>query len=465
MLAMLRGQVADIVFGSVFLFIGLMACAIAGIRRRGGTRIFAWLGIWSALYGAVQLSQSQAVVAVFPRRLQIGAPYANNAMTYLLVVFGSLSFQELSLGKLRSLLRVVVFVGLAITVAGSALLVFTGSSAQLAPYYQLLTGCALLVLTTVVAVPRLSGKYLVLPDRGVLATGTLVFAVEALYVNLSRPLKLEAPRILDHLGFAILLFSFGYVALRLVLANERRLFSVENELAVAREIQRSILPSGVPELKGVRISAAYHPMTAVAGDFYEFIPVDGNRIGFLVADVCGHGVPAALIASMVKIAVQTVTACANDPGAVLRGLNRVLSGQLCGQLISAAYLWLDIENCRALYAAAGHPPLLRWRHGKLEKIESNGILFGIMPEYDEYPVCTMPIIPGDRFLLYTDGVTEPENANGESFGDKRLEHVVRSNQSRSPSELSDRLLSEIRQWQPASKSQQDDITLIVIDVV
>ena len=462
---MLRDQVADIAFGSVLLFIGLTACTIAGIRRRSGTRIFAWLGIWSALYGAVQLSHSQAVLAVSPRWLQIGAPYANTAMTYLLVVFGSLSFRELSLGKVRFLLQVVVFVGLAITVAGSALSVFTGSIAQLTPYYQVLTGCVLLVLTTVVALPGLSSKYLVLPDRGVLATGTLVFAVEALSNSLSRPLGFETPRVLDHLGFATLLFSFGYVALRLVLASERRLLSVENELAIAREIQRSILPSGVPELNRVRISAAYLPMTEVAGDFYEFIPVDENRIGFLVADVCGHGVPAALIASMVKIAVQTVAACANDPGDVLRGLNHVLSGQLRGQLISAAYLWLDTENCRALYAAAGHPPLLRWRQGKLEQIESNGILFGVMPEYDEYPVCTMPIIPGDRFLLYTDGVTEPENTNGDSFGDKRLEHVVRSSQSRSPSELSDRLLSEIRQWQPASRSQQDDITLIVIDVV
>jgi sigma-B regulation protein RsbU (phosphoserine phosphatase) len=204
-------------------------------------------------------------------------------------------------------------------------------------------------------------------------------------------------------------------------------------------------------------------MTEVAGDFYEFIPVDRNRVGFLVADVCGHGVPAALIASMVKVAVQMVVACADDPAAVLRGLNRVLSGQLRGQLVSAAYLWLDTENRRALYSAAGHPPLLRWRQGHLEQIESNGLLFGVRPEFDEYPVCTMPIAPGDRFLLYTDGVTEPQNANGDAFGDSRLEHVVRGSQSCSPSELSDRLLSEIRLWSP--RSQQDDITLIVIDAV
>jgi phosphoserine phosphatase RsbU/P len=243
------------------------------------------------------------------------------------------------------------------------------------------------------------------------------------------------------------------------------LLSVANALSTAREIQTSILPRSVPELNHALISAAYRPMTAVAGDFYEFIPVDQNRSGFLVADVCGHGVPAALIASMLKVAVQMVAACANDPGAVLRGLNRVLSGLLRGQLVSAAYLWLDTENHLAMYAAAGHPPLLRWRDDKLQRIESNGLLFGVRPEFAEYPVCTMQIIPGDRFLLYTDGVTEPENADGESFGDKRLEDVVRSDQAHSPAALSDRMLAEIRQWQSASSSQQDDITLIVIDVV
>ncbi len=462
---MLRGEVADIIIGSIFLFVGLAACGIAGIRRRSGTRIFAWLGIWSAMYGAMLLSESQAVVGVSPRWLQVSAPYANTAMMYLLIVVGALAFLELSLGKLRFVIQVAAFLGLAIAVAGIAFFVFTGSNDKLMLYNSLLSVCVLIILMTVIAVPGLSGKYLVLPDRGVLATGTLVFVIEALCNSLSRPLGFETPRILDHLGFGILLFSFGYVALQLVLSNERRLLIVENELAIAREIQTSILPSTVPELNHARISAAYRPMTEVGGDFYEFIPVDQNRVGFLVADVCGHGVPAALIASMVKVAVQTVAACASDPGAVLRGLNRVLSGQLRGQLVSAAYLWLDTENCRALYAAAGHPPLLRWRRGKLEQIESNGILFGVMPKFDVYPVCTMPIATGDRFLLYTDGVTEPQNANGDSFGDSRLEQVVRSNQSCQPSELSDRLLSEIRQWQPASMSQQDDITLIVIDAV
>jgi len=90
---------------------------------------------------------------------------------------------------------------------------------------------------------------------------------------------------------------------------------------------------------------------------------------------------------------------------------------------------------------------------------------GVLATCDDYPVSTIQISTGDRFLLYTDGVTEPENADGESFGDMRLEQVLRDNQWGSPSELSDALLSEMRQWQPSADNQQDDITLIVIDVV
>jgi sigma-B regulation protein RsbU (phosphoserine phosphatase) len=455
----------DIIVGSVFLFIGLATCCVAAIRRRSGVRIFVWLGIWSAMYGAEHLSQSPAIVAVLPRWLQISAPYANTAMLYLGVVVGSLSFLELSLGKMRFLNQVGAFVGLAIAVVGMGFFVLTGSNDKLMLYNNLLEVCLLLVLMTVVAVPRLSRKYFVLPDRRVLATGMFVFTIEALYSNLSKNLGFGTPRILDHLGFAILLFSFGYVALQLVFTNERRLLSIEKELAIAREIQMSILPSGVPEIDHLSVSAAYLPMTEVAGDFYEFIPVDQKRVGILVADVSGHGVPAALIACMIKVAMQSVMACAHDPRAVLSGLNRVLFAQLRGQFISMAYLWLDVENRKALYSAAGHPPLLRWRQDKLERIESNGLLFGVRQECDDYPVCAMPLAPGDRFLLYTDGVTEPENAHGDSFGDIRLEQVVRDNHGRPPSELSDRLLSEICRWQPASMSQQDDITLIVIDAI
>jgi serine phosphatase RsbU (regulator of sigma subunit) len=353
---------------------------------------------------------------------------------------------------------------MAVALAGIGWFVFGGSEDKFIPYNILVAVGGLFVLVPVVAVKKLSDRFLVLLNRRVLAVGTLVFAIEALWVNLSRPLHYRTPHLLDHIAFAVFLLSFEYSAIQIIYANERRLMSIEDELAVARRLQFSILPTSIPEVHNVRIAAAYQPMTAVAGDFYEFIPIDRQRIGFLVADVSGHGVPAALIASMIKVAMQSVVSCAHDPREVLRGLNRILFSQLHNQLVSAAYLWLDIENRKALYSAAGHPPLLRWWDGKLEHVESNGLLFGVMADPD-YPVCDLPIRSGDRFLLYTDGVIEPENAHGDSFGDRKLEEVVRNNQSRSPSEMSDQLLSEIRLWQPAGLGQQDDITLIVIDVV
>ena len=207
-------------------------------------------------------------------------------------------------------------------------------------------------------------------------------------------------------------------------------------------------------------------MTSVAGDFYQFLPVDDHRIGFLVADVSGHGVPAALIASMIKTAMHSIDGCAHQPAEVLRRLSAVLFGDLRGQFVSVAYLWIDTAAHTATYSAAGHPPLLLWRAGehRLVRIESNGLLLGVVPEV-EFPQQSLRLAAGDRILLYTDGVTEPENEAGEAFGDQRLEQVIREHQSRSAAELSEHLVTEVRSWQSASVNQQDDITLVVIDVL
>lgn len=466
-LEMLRGQLADIILGAVFLFIASQmwaACSIAAIRRQSGVGLFIWLGIWSAIYGIGLLTQSPAVVAALPLSIQRSVPYVTTGIAYLTLVVGLCAFLELSLGIVRLLIKILIFAGIAVALAGIGWFVFGGSAYRFIPYNTLIVVCALLILVTVVAVKKLSDRFMVLLNRRVLAVGTLVFALEALWGNLSRKLHYQTPRVLGDLAFAVFLLSFAIVAVQMISANERRLLSIDKELEVARQLQFSILPTAIPEIENVRIAVCYRPMTAVAGDFYEFVCADGNRIGFLVADVTGHGVPAALIASMIKVATQSVEACAHDPREVLRGLNRILFKQLHEQYVSAAYLWMDTEHGKALYSAAGHPPLLRWRDGRLERIESNGLLFGIVPDPD-YPVCDLSIHTGDRFLLCTDGVIEPENARGDSFGDKKLEEVVRNNQSRPPSELSDQLLSEIRLWQPASLAQQDDITLIVIDVV
>lgn len=466
LLAMLRDQLVAITTGAVFLFIGLAACCLAAVRRRREARIFIWLGIWSALWGARLLAESTAMVAALPHWAQNSVPLLRIAATYLLLPVALLAWLELSAGKFRVFVRALIFISLAIDLAGIAFFVLTGSDDTLIPYNNFVSSVGLIALVIVVVVPVLSRKFLVLPNRAVMVVGTLVFAAEALYFNLSRLLHYHTPttRLTGSLGLAVLLCSFGYVGMQIVLASERRLLSIESELATAREIQASILPADNPKMKSLRVATAYRPMTDVAGDFYDFVPVDPNCIGFLLADVTGHGIPAALIAAMIKVAMQSVVHCAHDPGAVMRGLNGVLSTQLGPQLVSAAYLWLDTKNRIALYSAAGHPPLLHCREGEVQRIESNGLLLGVFADSD-YPVCEIAILSGDRFLLYTDGVVEPENARGESFGEFRFEQVVRNNQSRALAELLDQLLSEIRRWQQPSEAQRDDITMIAIDIL
>jgi sigma-B regulation protein RsbU (phosphoserine phosphatase) len=302
---------------------------------------------------------------------------------------------------------------------------------------------AMLVLLAVVLVPKFS-KFLVVPNHRVLAAATLIFALEVLYTNLSSVLHYRTLPLVDSLGFAALLFSLGYVALEILFTNERRLLLIETELEMARQIQFPILPASVPELENLRIAASYHPMTAVAGDFYQFVQSDINHLGILLADVSGHGMPAALISSMIKVAIQSVAVHADDPAQVLGGLNRILSSEAHGQFASAAYVWIDTENRSALYSAAGHPPLLCWRNtrGEMQRIESNGLLFGVAPD-SQYPVCSVPFEPSDRFLLYTDGVTETENAAGEAFGDRELERVVRNYRMQPASEVSRQVLCEL----------------------
>jgi phosphoserine phosphatase RsbU/P len=463
-LVVLRSELIGIMSGTIFVFIGLVATGFAAVRRQSGVRIFAWLGIWSAMYGALLLADSPSVMAALPRLGRSSLSFLTMAIDYVLFPVASLAFLELSAGKMRLFLKTVIGLSLAMGIAGIGFFVVTGSREELLLYMHFIAAAAIIIFVIILAVPGLSRRYLVLPNRAVMVVGTLVFAMEALYFNLARLFHHHIYRITGSLGLAVLLFSFGYVAVQIALAGERRLHSIESELAIAQEIQASILPGKNPEVKNLVVAAAYRPMTAVAGDFYDFIAADENRAGFLVADVTGHGVPAALIASMIKVAIQSLAPCAHDPREVMSGLNRILSAQLGAQLVSAAYVWIDMEKRRALYSAAGHPPLLRWRGGQLERVESNGLLLGVLPDA-EYPVCEMAIQAGDRFLLYTDGVSEAENRGGEAFGERKLEQVVRENRLRSPAELLDQLLAEICRWEPASAEQKDDITLLAIDVL
>jgi hypothetical protein len=248
LLAMLHGQLADILFGAVFLFIGFTACSIAVIRPRSGVRLVVWLGIWSAMYGTGLLFRSPPVIATLPLVLQKSVPYVNTLIAYLLAVFALSVFLELSRGGIRLLIKILILAEVLIAVVGFGWFVFGGSADKFILIHRLVSDCGLLVVIAVVTVKKLSDKFLVLFNRRVLTAGIFVLAAEALWSNMLRPLHSQQSGLSSHVAFAVFLLSIGYVAVQIILANERRLLAIEDELKVARDLQFSILPQAVPEV-------------------------------------------------------------------------------------------------------------------------------------------------------------------------------------------------------------------------
>ncbi len=247
----------------------------------------------------------------------------------------------------------------------------------------------------------------------------------------------------------------------------RQLLTIQKELETARKIQLSILPSGIPKIEGLDIAARYVPMTSVAGDFYDFIVVDEKHIGILVADVSGHGMPAALIASMLKIALPTQGAHAADPARVLLGLNQALCGKFQDHFVTAAYLFLDMEKLTLTYAGAGHPPLLLWDGSPkgVRDVVENGLFLGKFP-FATYSSVELAIKPGDRALLYTDGISETTNPAGVEFGTDCLKQFLETVQSTSADHFANLLLEELSRWSAREPTEDfdDDITMVAIHV-
>jgi sigma-B regulation protein RsbU (phosphoserine phosphatase) len=247
----------------------------------------------------------------------------------------------------------------------------------------------------------------------------------------------------------------------------RQLVEINTELEMARQIQLSILPSTTPKITGMDVVARYIPMTSVAGDFYDFIVVDERHVGILIADVSGHGLPAALIASMLQVALTAQARHVSEPGKVLAGLNQALCGKFQHNFVTAAYVYVDLEKNTMNYAGAGHPPLLLWRKstGSASQLLENGLVMGQFEEAT-YNSLQVPIEAGDRFVLYTDGILETCNPAQEEFGTDRFMQFMETNNKLTAGPFADALLLELARWleQPPGEGHKDDISLLAIDV-
>jgi signal transduction histidine kinase/serine phosphatase RsbU (regulator of sigma subunit) len=255
------------------------------------------------------------------------------------------------------------------------------------------------------------------------------------------------------------------VTLKTAVKENRRLFSIDKEFEIARKILQTAIPEGVPVLSNIDIAVKYIPMESVGGDFYDFHIIDDNRIGVFISDVSGHGVVAALIASMVKIVFRIVEQLAADPVGLLADMNRMLIGNMGAHFLTAAYFYIDLQSNVLRYARAGHEPLIviNSTTGEFRKFQPKGRAIGFQASCNS-EMLEIGIAAGDRILLYTDGIIEAMSSAGEMFGSRRLMETVIEQRCLSANELTDYLLGQMFKWTGRSKSLDDDFSLVVVDI-
>ena len=434
--------------GAAFMTVGIVSTAFCVLRRRFDA-LLVWMGLFAGLYGLRLWLQSDMLGVTL--RTNVFTDRLRWAIDFLVPIPAFYFFRAAGFlgrgGKVVVVGSTVVFLSM-----------FAGTFAfgPLPLFYEINGAIVTGVLWILVA--RSLGKRAKRDrDFAVVRVGVLIFVAFSLWDNTVA--KIWLPSKVEPYGFAALLGCLGYVAARRTLERDVELGEIHRELELARRIQLSLLPGAFPESADFRVAARYVPVTSVAGDLYDFLVASDRQAGLLIADVSGHGVPAALIASMVKMAATSQRAYASHPAQLLAGMNAALCGNTQGQFVTAAYVYLNARSSELRYAAAGHPAMLMLRDGIVTEVAENGLLLAAV-DCADYSDKTLALEPGDRLLLYTDGLVEARNAEGELFGEDALAAVLRETKRLTTDEAADRMIASAQQW---AKSQDDDLTVLVCD--
>lgn len=449
------GQVLDafhrdwfyLYLGAVFTTLGLISAAFALLRRKFDAMLF-WLALFAIFYGLrLWLQLGTITLAASPSDFFYNLRKASN---YLVPIPAFFYFQAAGfLGRYGRKIAIAISIPFLCLFLATFLV---------GPRSYFDTANSILVILSLIAlfIESIRRKNID-HDFIIVRRGIVIFVAFALYDNIIYTIRNHLR--VEPIGFAIFLAILGYVAAKRTLARDQELGEIQKELQIARRIQTDILPAAYPGSNHFRVAARYVPMTAVAGDFYDFILTSPQQAGLLIADVSGHGVPAALIASMVKLAATSQRANAADPAALLTGMNTILHGNTQSQFVTAAYVYLDAASRTLHYSAAAHPPMLLLRAGEVIPIEENGLMLAAF-SFATYQTATRPIEPGDRLLLYTDGLLEAANAQGEEFGADRLSQLLKTTATQTTEQAAEHIVSTLKQW---ARAQNDDLTVLLCD--
>jgi len=245
--------------------------------------------------------------------------------------------------------------------------------------------------------------------------------------------------------------------------KREKLRKEKEEIEDARAVGEALLPKSIPEIPGLEIATTTQPVRTLSGDYFDVLSLGESRLGIAIADVIGKGVPAALLMSNVQASVRALAEEARHPGELTRRLNRsVCRNTTPGKFVTFCYCAVDMSTRRVSYTNAGHcAPVLVRANGEIERLEAGGAVLGVFPEWP-YEQGEVSLAPGDRLLLFTDGITEASNARDEEFGEERLAQLASALRDRGAHELKNRILQAISIF--TGGRVQDDATLVIVAV-
>jgi phosphoserine phosphatase RsbU/P len=236
---------------------------------------------------------------------------------------------------------------------------------------------------------------------------------------------------------------------------------LDKELASAAEMQRMILPRDFPRGLGLRFAAHYQTSRYAGGDYYDVLPLDGGRCGVFVADVSGHGAPAAIVMAMIRALVHALPEGAGaDPAAVFHHVNRHFRF-LWDTNIFATACYAVIDGDGVTIASAGHPLPMFLRCGDARELEGSATVPLLFQELGDVPVTRHELASGDRLLFYTDGITERQRPDDAMYDTERLVDVLFRNCREEPAELLRRVVADVEAFAGGRESEDDQTLLLV----